>query len=609
MNNKIKLSLVATLLLSINTLNASEDLGTITVSSATKSKQNINDVTSNIEVITSLELEEKHITTVTEALSSISGISFTQQGGLGSPSNINIRGMHSKRVLVLIDGVRYNDPTDTIYGAAFNNLMVDEIEQIEVIKGAQSGVWGADAAAGVINIITKTAKKGIHGSAHSEIGSFNTKKYGASISNKTDKYSFKLSTNIIDTNGFSSYATKGVDIDNFEDDGYKNTTTSAKFDYNINENNKINIQHKIINTNAEYDSSSVDTDYTKTSKSKFTSLNFNHINSFNEIDIYANKSIFNREYTSTSVSSYIGDVKEYGLKSNIRYNNNDFAIFGIENETYTTEKSYKTVLNKDYKNDSVFISNSNVFNDITYGKTIVTQSLRKDNYNAFNNKLTGKVGIKHFHNNIQDFTTSANYGTAYKVPTVSQLYGKPTYNQNLNAESTKAYDVSIKYKSFKITYFKTKTDDMISYINSTDGYENKIGVSITKGYEAEYTTTINDDISIISSYTTLSSKDKEGKDLKRIAQETAKLNIDYYGINNLHIGLNGEYIGERYNSDDKQGEQTGRYTLWNLVSNYDISKDVKVYAKVDNLTNKYYQTVDGYATSPRAFYTGIKVKF
>ena len=608
MQKKITLSLMTSLLIG-SSLYGQTDLGTIKVSSATQSEQNLKDVTSNINLITSEELEEQHYTTVSEALNDVAGISFTQQGGLGGTTNINIRGMASKRVLVLIDGIRYNDPTDSIFGAAFNNIMIDDIEQIEIIKGAQSGVWGADAAAGVINIITKSAKKGTHGSAYSEIGSFNTKKYGATISNKTDKYSFKLNANVVDSDGFTSYATNGVDIGNFENDSYKNTTTSAKFDYKLDQSNKIDVYHRIINTKGDYDSSSADTDYTKTSNSKFTSINFKHQANSKKIDLYTNKSTFNREYTSTSVSNYIGDIKKHGLKSNIKYNKKDFVLFGIEQEIFHTDTSYKTTLDKEYKNNSMFITNSNSFKGITGGKTIVTESLRKDNYNAFEHKTTGKIGIKHFHDKIKSLITSANYGTAYKVPTVSQLYGKPTYNQNLNAESTKSFDISIKYKNFKVSKFQAKTDEMISYVNSTDGYENKDGISTTKGYEAEYATSINNDLLVIASYTTLSSKDKDGKDLKRIAQETAKLNINYYGIKKLHIKLNGQYVGERYNSDDKQGLQTGRYTLWNIVSNYTIDKNIKIYGKVDNIANKYYQTVDGYATSPRAFYAGIKIKF
>ena len=73
--------------------------------------------------------------------------------------------------------------------------------------------------------------------------------------------------------------------------------------------------------------------------------------------------------------------------------------------------------------------------------------------------------------------------------------------------------------------------------------------------------------------------------------------------------MSGEYIGQRHDSKNDAGAQTGKYTLVNLVSNYDISKNFSVYAKIDNLFDKYYQVVDGYATAPVSAYVGINAKF
>ena len=177
MSKNIPLSLLLVALLSSANASQSVELDTITVTSATKAKQSIKDVTSNVNVITSEEIEERHYTTVSEALSTVSGINFTSNGGLGQATSVFVRGFDSKRVLVLIDGVRYNDVTG--FGAPFADLMIQDIQQIEVVKGAQSGVWGADATAGVINIITKSAKQGLHGFFNTEYGSYDTMKYGA----------------------------------------------------------------------------------------------------------------------------------------------------------------------------------------------------------------------------------------------------------------------------------------------------------------------------------------------------------------------------------------------------------------------------------------------
>ena len=147
---------------------------------------------------------------------------------------------------------RYNDITG-LSGAPFAHLMVGDIAQIEVVKGAQSGIWGADAAAGVINIITKNPENGVHGSAHIEGGSFKTKKYGATLSAKTDNYYINVSHNVVDTDGFTAQAPKGEDIDTFEDDAYNNKTTSVKVGYNFNETNKIELAHTLIDAEGDYD--------------------------------------------------------------------------------------------------------------------------------------------------------------------------------------------------------------------------------------------------------------------------------------------------------------------------------------------------------------------
>lgn len=234
---KISTSLVASFFLATN-LFSTDTLETITVTSATKTEQSIKDVTSNIDVITTEEIEEKHYTTVVDALNTIPGISFTSNGGIGQPTSVYLRGMDSNKTLVLIDGIRYNDPTG-LSGANFAHLMITDIERIEVIKGAQSSIWGADASAGVINIITKKAKEGTFTNISTEYGSYNFKKVNAGVSHKNKKFDVKLNVLRVDTDGFTSISPKGSDIDDFEDDEYKNTSIDLKAGYNFNENKGI----------------------------------------------------------------------------------------------------------------------------------------------------------------------------------------------------------------------------------------------------------------------------------------------------------------------------------------------------------------------------------
>ena len=597
MNKKLTTSLVASLLIATSNLH-SQELSQITVVSATKSEQSIKDVTSNIEVITNEEIEEKHFTTVNEVINNVSGINVISNGGLGKSSSVFMRGFDGKRVLVLIDGLKVNDVTSAS-GAQFENLMVSDIEKIEVIKGAQSGIWGADASAGIINIITKTPKNGTSGTMNIEYGSYNTKKYGLSLSHKTEDYYVKGSFSKLDSDGFTAKAPRGEDIDNYEDDAYENLTSTIKVGYKIDDKNKIDLSNTLIDARSEYDGSnnSADNTHSKT-KNNFSSVNFNHKNSMFSLDLHANKSKFHREYITTSTSKYDGSIKDFGFKTDISYlNNTSFLIFGSDYKIY----EHKNSINRNYDNKAIFITNNNKFNK---DMTIVTESLRYDKYSDFKNKTTGKIGIKQYINDDLSFKT--NYGTAYNIPALTQMYGAFGPNPSLNPETTKSFDIGTSYKGFDFTYFSSYVDDMIEWDGS--GYKNLVGTSKLKGYELSYKHDLNMDTLLTLNYTRLNAKDNNGNDLQRRAKDDMKLSLDYYGIKSTHLNINGMYIGNRYNNTNKT-IKTGNYTVWNGVVNYEIKKNISTYVKIDNIFNKYYQTVDGYATAERSAYIGLKVSF
>lgn len=599
MNKKLTTSLVASLLIATN-LTASQTLDTITVTSATKSEQSIKDVTSNVEVITSQEIEERHFTTVSEALSTLSGINLISNGGLGKSTSVYVRGIDSEKVLVLIDGVRFNDVSNFTGGADFANLNINNIEQIEVIKGAQSGLWGADATAGVINIITKKPEDGFNGNINVEFGSFQTKKTNTVLSYGTKDYYLEAFLNTIDTDGYTAHAQDNTDIDNYEKDGFKSREYGLKAKYNIDDSNSIGFAHKIIDSKVDLDTPSSD-NLVNNSEYNYKVSSVNYENIYNDIKTKAhiNRTVYDWSYISSYPrSDYDGSLTEYGVESTIPYfNEKSFLMLGTNYKDFKKEND----INRDYNNKALFITNSNSFNN---NQTIFTQSLRYDNFDKFENKTTGKVGLKHFFTN--DFFASTNYGTAYNVPTVTRLYHPSYGNENLVPESSKAFDLTAGYKNFEVTYFKTKIKDLIGW---DSGYSNIKGTSTIEGYEASYKKDVLEDLFLGVNYTHLDAKDAKGKDLARRAKNLVNLSLDYYGIKKTHINLNAQYIGTRYDKKDKGGIQTGRYTVWNSVVNYEISNDLKTYLKVDNIFNKYYQVADGYATSPRAFYVGLNYKF
>ncbi|MDX9815176.1 MAG: TonB-dependent receptor, partial [Sulfurimonadaceae bacterium] len=203
------------------------------------------------------------------------------------------------------------------------------------------------------------------------------------------------------------------------------------------------------------------------------------------------------------------------------------------------------------------------------------------------------------------------------VPTIYQLYFKDNWgnsgNKDLNPENTKSYDVGIEYKGFSITYFNTKAKNMIDWetnpLTWAGTYKNIEGTSKIKGTEIAYKNEVVEDTFLNLSYTNLSAKNDKDEYLARRAKNKFNFGVDYYGLKDFHFNINGEYIGTRYERDDEKGAKTGNYTIWNAVVDYNISKNFSTYLKLDNIFNKDYQIVDGYATSQRAAFVGLKASF
>jgi vitamin B12 transporter len=603
MNKIIKMSITASLV--ATSIQAVET--DMTISTASRVTQSIQDVTSNKTVITANELEAKHITTVNEALSQVAGITIAQNGGLGQTTSFFLRGFDSESTLVLINGISYNDPTTTGGQAQLEHLMVSDIEKIEIIKGAQSGIYGANTTAGVINIITKESSQELQTKANIEYGSFNTRKTKLSVGQKLDKFDYYLGFNYIKSDGFSAVANKDQDLDSLEDDGYENRSFNTKLSYSFSEQDVVNIIYNNINAKYDYDDFGAQSTVNNSKqKSKVLGLDFTH--NFSK-DIYTKlfftKTNFFREYIEPNsmwqtYRKSEGISKSFGIDNKLSYGEKSFVLFGaIKN------KSEDTNANKTLESKGFYLTNSNKFDNF-----VLTETIRQDNHDNFDNKTTGKVGIKY--KVIKNLNLFSNYGIGYRTPSIDELYGLGYGNTTLKPETTKSFDIGFNYKSFELTYFDNKIDNEIIYDGSTFSFSNSNQKSKIKGLELKYSTSLNMDTLINMDYTWFKAEDEDGFQLAKRPKQIANINIDYYGFSRTHINLNTQYIGDRveynWNTHDIKA-QTGKYVVSNINVNYTLNNQTKLYTKIDNITNKKYQIVDGYATSPRAYYMGVEYKF
>ena len=605
--------IITTSLVAIASLSASQipDIGTISVTTPYNTTQKLQDTTSNISVITDEDIKERGFSTLSQALNSIVGVEINRSGGFGTQLSIVLDGMSNKNILILVDGIRYNDPSN-LSGASIEHINLNDVQSIEILKGAQSGVWGADASAGVINIITKKAKDGFSASLNAVYGSYGYKEAGFGLSYKNSKYYAKLALSKIDTDGYSAQLPRGGDLDSYEDDGYENLTISIMAGVKLNDNHKIDFSHKIIDTKSDGDSfGNPDGVYNSLALNTLSHISYSYSNSWGEIELFANHSKFEREYPDEAFGekNYDASNSQVGIKSTIKYlDDSSFIVLGADYKEFEHENSF----NQSYKNQAFFITNSNRFND---NKTLFTQSLRFDDYDdTFESKTTGKIGIKH--NFTPFFNISANYGTAYTVPTIYHLYAPASDwgkvgNINLEPEDITSFDISVDWAGFGFRYFHNEIENMIGFV---DGFQNLDGTSTIKGYELSFRKNILENILLTIAYGVTDARDSEDEKLLRVADDSIKISLDYYGITDTHIGLYATYTGDKkdikFNPDfSSEIIDNGKYTVLDAIINYEIDDKKTIYLKADNILDKEYQSVYGYSSNPRSVYLGVKMDF
>jgi vitamin B12 transporter len=510
----------------------------------------------------------------------------------------------------LIDGVRANDITGITAEAFSQHLLLNDMEEINIIKGAQSGVYGADAVAGVISVNTEKPKDGLHAKLTSAIGSYGYKSNGLSISYKNELLYAKANGSKTIATGFSAAAPKkdssgyGKFDSSLESDRYSNAYNSFLLGLTPTKKDVIEASYKKIDSFTAYDGGwPVDpndgSSYTN-ARQIFMSTSYKHTFETASIKSFYNESIFER----TQSGGYNGKQKEFGIEGKNSYLKDSYLSYGINRLLNTVKTIGGAEIDKGFSSTGVFVSNTNLF-----GNLLLTENIRKDYYTNFDDKTTGKLGAKLLFDKASIFS---NYAVAYTTPTSYQLYGDGgvwvAANPNVKPENSRSFDVGFEYGGLKVTYFYNNIKDLIggNWESSPGYYYNTSGNSIVQGYEASYEKSIQNFV-IGASYQRLDAKDANKNKLANRPSYTVSSSIRYYLGNKANIGANIIYIGDRF--DSISGAQTGNYALVDMTATTLISKNVDIFAKAKNILNRYYQTIDGYNGYGASIYLGANIKF
>jgi vitamin B12 transporter len=597
--------LIAALCLSPGLVVADNQLSQIVVT-ASNSEQTINSVTANIFVITREDIEAKQYQTLTEALTSLPGISFSVSGGLGHTSSVYIRG--SNRVLVLLNGVPLNDPTSINNSALFESMQLSNIERIEIVRGGQSSIWGANAAAGVINIISRETEQPHQVETSLTRGSHGYQQLATTLGVRNEQADFTYHFSNTQSDGFSQMKPYNGDETQFERDGFDQTDVSLSIGINPTKNQRLVAFVKNSDMQADYDSSwSGGPDDNASTRSVTTQVR--QLNYQVQLDQVQIKAWVNETDIERNEAGWLSEGKQnqkaLQLKSHYAKNANAHIILA-ENNSETDNSNLKI------NNKTIGLYNQNQF-----GRLTLNQALRHDEYNAFQDKTTGRLGAGYQVN--PAIRLFANIGTAYTAPTLFQLTQGIT--ENLKPEETQDWDIRIEAWGLGITYFDSEVKNRIEYGGSwpNDYYFNQNGLSTFKGWEIDYARDLKSlKTQLELQFTQLEAKDDQGKTLARRPEQSASIDLRFYGAKDTQINWHTRYIGTKYDYRSNGTQQIGEYFVSDLTASYALTKHIDLQAKVKNLFNEDYtdavETATGstpdiiYANGGRQFFVGIRGK-
>jgi len=590
----------------------------------------------SITVVQEDEIKKTGKKTLADILESLPGVTLTRNGPDGGVAKIYIRGSKSGNVLIMIDGVRISDPMGIEKLYDISGIMASNIERIEIVKGAMSSMYGAEASGGVINVITKKGA-GKQVKIAGEYGSNNSQSESVSVSDSTEKSNFFFSGSYYRTDGISK-AGKNSSVDSKDKDSYENVTASAKMDASITDTLSAYGTMNYTDSKTDLDDGSYEDDPNHLYNSKlFTSRGeLKHspfawwtykggvsFMSYVREDIDRADSV---DTTENDAYTYNGSNVNFDLTS--RFNIMDFniLIIGAEalNEKGSSTSSWydqwgmvpgqvtEIFKEKSVTTGSFFANDQISVLDIFF----VNAGARVDNHETFGTEWTWDASAS-FIVPVTGTIIKGSSGTGFRAPSLYELYSSYG-DEDLDPEKSFVYDAGISQELFggvfsiDVTYFCQKYEDMIAfgdltYVNINDTVENR-GIEVNTGVK------VTDILSLSYGYTYMKyKKDSEEQAVLKRPKHKHSATVVVTPLTGLSVAATYLFVDIRddsyYNSVTYASEKVelDSYHKFDMNIRYAFNETITFTVRGENLTDEDYEETYGYETKGRSFYGGAEI--
>ena len=577
--------------------------------------QDAGDVGQAVTVIDRDTIEQRQTVALSDLLATTPGVTVSRSGGLGTLTSLNIRGAEAAQTLVLIDGVRVNDPSSAAGGFDFANLLAGSVERVEVLRGPNAVPWGSEAIGGVINVVTEQPTDGFKGHAQLEGGSFGTAYGSGGIAGGNDRVNGALTAGWLSTDGISAYD-KGT-----ERDGYDQVGGTGRLNVALAPGIGLDLRGYYAHSRVELDGYPApdyvfadDGEYAKTQEA------------YGYAGVHAD---FADGRFRNRVAVTIADINRDNFDPSV----GDVPIFFYRgrSERYEYQGDYtlgvvRLVAGVEHEDSRMFDGSDHFSTGVTseYGEAIVnpvkaltlSAGVRNDDHDVYgshvsfgaNAALRLKTGT----------TLRASYAEGFKAPTLYQLYAPYYGNATLKPETAKSYDFGVEQRLIgdrlvaSATWFHRDTHNQIDGDPLSFVYFN-YDRTRAKGVELALTMRPTEGFTIQGSYSFIDTENLTpgadfGNDLARRPRQSASVSADYRFGFGLSIGGTVNIVGDSFDNAANATRLDG-YALAGIRAEMPVTRSISVYGRVDNLFDEKYETVAGYGTYGRAAYGGIRLRF
>lgn len=578
------------------------------VITATRTALPFQDVIGDVTVIDNAALQRYRGESVLAALQGQAGIQMASNGGAGKVSSIFLRGANSAHTLVLIDGVRYGSVT--LGTPALEHLPVEQIERVEILRGAAASLYGSDAIGGVIQIFTRQAGKTPKMSLTVGAGTQNSQQASLSASGQQNDTRAALVLAHSKTDGIN--AISNVNNSSFfnDKDGYENNSLGLNVQQHLSQGHDVGVRLLLAQSKNQYDSAAYDANFSPVAQ------NYNYRNhSKNGAFSLWSSHQFNQQWRARlQIGRGVDDSDSYEPQSASNYSAK-ISHFKTTQDQISLQNEFTLAqgtlnFNAELLKQSVDSTTPYAVNErriqsamlgyvAQYGATGVQTNLRHDQNSQYGGETTYSLGVSRALN--EQITLGAVSGTAFVAPSFNNLYFPFYGSDQLVPETSRSNELyaSLNVANFssRLTVYQNRVKNLIQYNPATSGPDN-VGLVRLQGI------TLNNQwlgktaqAGLVYDYLDAENRAKGSNHGNQLVLRARHTGTAYVGAQQgLFAGrVEVQAAGTRYDDAANKNRLAG-YTLVNLSGSVQVTPELLIGLRVNNLFNENYESTKDYGT-------------